>query len=118
MKTNKKINTFLYTRAFTESRAMLDNGIRNKSFSSGNFNFEIDTGYEMLHGTNYFSYAYTASYNASNDSYTFNVVSKWFDNINPNKKYAADSLLSGTLNVFYDPQDYNVSITWRQVFVI
>ncbi len=81
MKTNKKINTFLYTRAFTESRAMLDNGIKSKAFSSGNFNFEIEngysTGYEMLHGTNYFSYAYTASYNASDDTYTFDVTSKW-----------------------------------------
>lgn len=27
-------------------------------------------------------------------------------------------MLSETLNVFYNPKDYYVSITWHQVFVI
>lgn len=57
MKSNEKLNKFLYTVAFTQSRGMLDNGVKKKSYESGNFNFEIEngynSGYEMLHGTNY-----------------------------------------------------------------
>ncbi|WP_042720373.1 RHS repeat-associated core domain-containing protein [Flavobacterium sp. B17] len=122
MKANEKLNKFLYTVAFTQSRGMLDNGIKSKSYESGNTHFDIEngynTGYEMLHGTNYFSYAFTSNYNESDDTYTVNMNVKWFDKIDANAKYVDDKFLSGSLNAFYNPKDYYISISWYQVFVI
>lgn len=42
----------------------------------------------------------------------------WSDKINSNAKYADDRILSASLNTFYSPKDYYISISWRQVFII
>ena len=122
MRDNSIIKDYLTTRATSEASYMSGSGRTSYSYASGNMNFEIQngylTGYEMLHGTNYFSYSVTGTYNASSNSYIFNYTVKWYDSINPNHSYGADTVFSKASNVFYSPKDYNISIIWHQSIIV
>lgn len=69
---------------------MLSDNKTSATDKSGNFHMEIQngyySGYELLHGTIYFSYEVTGKYNSSSDSYTFDYSLRWHDRINPNAK--------------------------------
>jgi len=76
------------------------------------------TGYEMLHGTLFFSYGVVAKYDKKTETYTFNFNIKWFDSINPNHTYGGDTTANNVLNKFYTPKDYNVAIKWTQTITV
>ncbi|MDY3530000.1 hypothetical protein PG593_09460 [Riemerella anatipestifer] len=122
MRNNSIIKDYLTTRSVSEASYMLSSGRTSYSYTSGNMNFEIQngylTGYEMLHGTNYFSYSVIGKYNASSNSYIFDYTVKWYDSINPNHSYGADTFFSKASNVFYSPKDYNISIIWHQSIIV
>jgi len=108
----------LISNAYSTAAQMLSQGKKISSEVSGNYPFEIEngysTGYEMLHGTQYFSYATTGKYDKRTDSFIFSFSIKWFDTINPNHYYGGDTLSNEVLQRFYKPKDYNVEIKWTQ----
>jgi hypothetical protein len=122
MRDNDMINDELIRNAFEIASGMsLDK--KTKTFKkSGNYPFEIEngysTGYEMLHGTLFFSYGVMAKYDKKTDTYTFNYNLKWYDRINPNNTYGADTSASQVLNYIYSPKDYNVAIKWTQTITV
>ncbi|MFN5772311.1 MAG: RHS repeat-associated core domain-containing protein, partial [Flavobacterium sp.] len=122
MRDNDIINNELISEAFTIASGMSDRKQTKTSEASGNYPFEIEngyfTGYEMLHGTLFFSYGVVAYYDKKTDTYTFNFNLKWFDRINPNHTYGADTTASKILSKLYSPKDYNVSIKRTQTITV
>lgn len=101
---------------------MNSEGKTKYSETSGNFHFEIDngynTGYKMLHGTNYLSYIANGRYDKSSDSYIFKFTLKWMDQINHNSTYTADKFFNYITNKFGHPKDYWITIKWTQTIII
>jgi hypothetical protein len=112
----------LRKRAIARSYTMYS-GKKNKySEVSGNFWFEIDntynTGYGMLHGTQYFSYIMNGKYDKLTNSYIFNFNLKWTDQINYNRKVLMDRVFNGITRAVANPKDYWITIKWIQTIII
>jgi RHS repeat-associated protein len=122
MRDNEILNNELISQAFSMASGMSDRNEVNSSFASGNFPFEIQngyfTGYQMLHGTLFFSFGVVGKYDKKTDSYSFNFNLKWYDKINPNHSYGADTKANDILNKFYSPKDYSVEIRWTQTITV
>ncbi len=112
----------LTKRAIARSYTMYSEGKAKYFEVSGNFPFEIDntynTGYGMLHGTNYFSYVMSGKYDKSTDSYIFQFNLKWTDQINHNKNVLMDKVFNGITRAVAHPADYWITIKWTQTITI
>ncbi|GAB1856713.1 hypothetical protein MHTCC0001_15490 [Flavobacteriaceae bacterium MHTCC 0001] len=95
-----------------------------KNNGIGDFYFEIQngyfTGYEMLHGTQYFSILSTVGkYNKSDNTYSFTFDLRWNDRINPNLNQGDGKIAPTVRKLNFDmPKDYNISIKWSQTIII
>ncbi|KFF23050.1 hypothetical protein [Chryseobacterium sp. JM1] len=122
MSKNGFIRDELVKRAVARSYMMYSEGKTKYSETSGNFGFEIDntynTGYGMLHGTQYFSYFMNGKYVKSTDSYVFNFNLKWTDQINHNNNVLMDRVFSGIARSAARPADYWITIKWAQTIII
>lgn len=122
MKENDILNDEIIRNAFEIASGMSIDKKKKTSAESGNYHVDIEdgyfTGYQMLHGTNFFSYGVVGKYDKKTDSYTFNFNLKWFDTIDPNHSYPLDSALNDALNKVYSPVDYNVAIKWKQTITV
>ena len=123
MRENGIINDQLTSVAFGIAIGMsLDKKKKIYKEESGNYHMDMEngyfTGYQMLHGTNFFSYGVVGKYDKKTDTYTFNFNMKWFDTIDPNHTYPVDSALNDALNKLYTPVDYNVAIKWTQTISV
>jgi len=114
MRDNDIINELLISNASALASAMMAEHKSTASEKSGNFHMEIQngyfSGYELLHGTLYFSYEVTGKYNSKSKSYTFDYSLKWHDRINPN-------ILQGDgpmADAYKGAKDYNITIKWTQ----
>lgn len=84
------------------------------------------TGYEMLHGPNWDVGGFTIKSDeppkqiARNGecAWAYDVVFTWHDLIDPNKKYLSDSIMVGIIDIFSDPEDYYIEISWSSSFEI
>jgi len=79
------------------------------------------TGYEMLHGTHAgvggFTMNGTATVvDASTVKYKLTIA--WHDVIDPNPIYSTDVSSSNFLELFYNPQDYEVHIRWKDKITV
>ncbi|WP_428232718.1 RHS repeat domain-containing protein [Flavobacterium sp.] len=122
MKENDILNDEIIRNAFEIASGMSIDKKKKTSAESGNYHVDIEdgyfTGYQMLHGTNFFSYGVVGKYDKKTDTYTFNFNLKWFDTIDPNHNYPLDSALNDALNKMYSPVDYNVAIKWKQTITV
>ena len=122
MRNNEYINSDLMKDAFEIASGMASNSQTSTSKKSGNHHIDIQdgytTGYEMLHGTNFFSYGVVGEYDSKTDTYTFNFNLKWFDRINPNLNIKTDVKYAKYASYLYSPKDYNVSIRWTQTITV
>jgi hypothetical protein len=122
MKENEILNDEIIRNAFEIASGMSIDKKKKTFVESGNYHVDIEdgyfTGYQMLHGTNFFSYGVVGKYDKKTDSYTFNFNLKWFDTIDPNHSYPLDSALNNALNKVYSPVDYNVAIKWKQTITV
>ncbi|CAH0173585.1 hypothetical protein SRABI04_01321 [Chryseobacterium sp. Bi04] len=122
MSKNGFIRDELVKRAVARSYMMYSEKKAKYSETSGNFGFEIDntynTGYGMLHGTQYFSYFMNGNYVKSTDSYVFNFNLKWTDQINHNNHVLMDRVFSGITRSAAHPADYWITIKWTQTIII
>lgn len=122
MSKNGFIRDELIKRAVARSYMMYSEGKTKYSETSGNFGFEIDntynTGYGMLHGTQYFSYFMNGKYVKSTDSYIFNFNLKWTDQINHNNNVLMDRVFSSITRSVAHPADYWITIKWTQTIII
>ncbi|MBP1223633.1 hypothetical protein [Flavobacterium sp. 1355] len=115
MRDNDIINELLISSSNGIANEMIEKHLNTITKKSSNFHVEIQdgyfSGYEILHGTLYFSYEVTGKYNSKNETFTFDYSLKWRDRINPNK-YSGD-------NVYADyykgsAKDYDITIRWKQ----
>jgi hypothetical protein len=122
MKGNEILLERLQRIARARSYSMNSEGKTKYSETSGNFHFEIDngynTGYKMLHGTNYLSYVANGRYDKSSDSYIFKFNLKWTDQINHNSTYTADKIFNYISSKVGHPKDYWITIQWTQTIII
>ncbi len=122
MKNNELIKKELLKRSIARGYLMDSEGRTQYSEISGNFAFEIEngynTGYKMLHGTQYFSYVINGKYDKSSDSYIFKFNLKWTDQINHNSTYMADKIFNYITNKVGHPKDYWITIQWTQTIII
>ncbi|WP_170234792.1 hypothetical protein, partial [Chryseobacterium hagamense] len=122
MKGNEILSDRLQRIARARSYSMNSEGKTKYSETSGNFHFEIDngynTGYKMLHGTNYLSYVANGRYDKSSDSYIFKFNLKWTDQINHNSSVTADKWFNYIARKVGHPKDYWITIQWTQTIII
>lgn len=116
MRANEKINDKLRVAADEMALHMKLTKNSTYAYASGNSPMEIEdgyfSGYGLLHGTEYFSYAGIGKYNNKTDTYSFNFSVKWFDQINKNSN-SGDDVYADPLMVM-GAKDYYISIKWRQ----
>lgn len=122
MRSNEILLDRLQRISIARGYTMYSEGKSKYSEISGNKHFEIDngynTGYKMLHGTNYFSYVMNGRYDKSINSYIFNFDLKWTDQINHNGKVLMDRVFNGITKAVAHPKDYWITIKWTQTIII
>jgi hypothetical protein len=114
MRANQHLNNILMEIVDNDIPTREESGSFSKTmFAETGFN-DRTSGYGMLHGTQNFDIAMTVNViNATQLTYSATLI--WNDRINPNESQG-DSMWATMANWFYDPMDYNVTITWTQSF--
>ena len=88
------------------------------------FHAEIEngyfTGYEMLHGTHSALGDFEINGIAimQNNLITYQVQMTWHDIIDPNPTYGSDRISATFLNAVGNPKDYEIHISWSDIFII
>ena len=116
MRANNTINNILKSAADEMATAMIISHKTSYVYASGNHHIDIEngyfSGYGLLHGSDYFSYAAIGKYNSKTESYNFNFSLKWYDKIDKNSKQG-DNLYADPL-LRLGAKDYYISIKWTQ----
>jgi hypothetical protein len=120
MRANDRINNRLINAAGEMAIEMERTHKTKYAYASGNNPIEIQngyfSGYELLHGTEYFSFAAIGTYDNKTKNYNFTFAVKWYDKIDKNVGQG-DSIYADPL-LKLGAKDYEIAIRWSQTISV